>query len=87
MNALSCFLIVFRLLFVNRNRAPRHAGIAMATWLLAVAYFDVFVSMLSGEYRIANPSETVVNLIFCIALYTCRGDMNRFIEGGNHGHQ
>lgn len=87
MNMMSCFFIVFRLIFVNRNRPAQHAGIAMTTWLLAVAYFDVFVSMLSGEYRQVNPSEAVVNLIFCIALYACRGDMKKLIQGGHHGHK
>ncbi|MBV8042111.1 phage holin family protein [Pluralibacter sp.] len=86
MNAMSCFLIVFRLIFVNRNRTVQHAGISMITWLLAVAYFDVFVSMLSGEYWQVNPSEAVVNMIFCIALYACRGDMKKLIQGSSHGH-
>ncbi|WP_343529565.1 phage holin family protein [Yokenella regensburgei] len=87
MNVTSCFLIVLRLMLVNRNRPAQHAGVAMITWLLAVAYFDVLFSMLSGEYRFVNPSEAVVNLIFCIALYACRGDMKKLIYGGYYGHK
>jgi uncharacterized membrane protein YozB (DUF420 family) len=87
MNMISCFLIVLRLIFVNRNRPAQHAGVAMITWLLAVAYFDALLSMLSGEYRYVNPSEAVVNLIYCIALYVCRGDMKKLIHGGYYGHK
>ena len=87
MNAVSCFLIISRLIFVNRKRPAQHVGIAITTWLLVVAYFDVFVSMLFGEYQQVNPSEAIVNLIFCIALYACRGDMKKLIQGGSNDHQ
>jgi uncharacterized membrane protein YozB (DUF420 family) len=83
-NALACTLIVFRLIIVNRRRTEYHTGIALATWFLAVAYFNVLLSTLSGEYLNANISETVVNIFFCIALYSCRGDLNKLVRGGNN---
>lgn len=80
-NAISCAGIA-AVLGTYQRRGARHRPLAaFFAWLLIVASGSVTILTLTGNYPVANPAETAINVALLIAVISARGNVMRLFRG------
>ncbi|QHA85554.1 phage holin family protein [Serratia rhizosphaerae] len=74
-NAITCAVISARMILYRRNGATHRPIAAFFAWLLIVASASVTIRILTGDYHYANWSETLINVGFCVAVMSSRGNV------------
>nr|WP_280921586.1 phage holin family protein [Serratia fonticola] len=67
-NAIACGATAFRLMACRRNGATYRPMVTVFAWLLIVVSASVTIRTLTGDYHVANWSETLINVASCIAV-------------------
>nr|WP_255519149.1 phage holin family protein [Serratia sp. ASV30] len=79
-NAIVCGATAFRLMAYRRNGATHRPMVTVFAWLLIVASASVTIRTLTGDYHVANWSETLINVALCIAVVRARGNVMRIVK-------
>lgn len=79
-NAIVCAAISLRLLAYSRNGATHRPIASFFAYLLIVASASVTIRTLTGDHFNANWSETLINIGFCVAVWTSRGNIMRLAK-------
>ncbi|WP_071784871.1 MULTISPECIES: phage holin family protein [unclassified Serratia (in: enterobacteria)] len=67
-NAIAYGATAFRLMACRRNGATYRPMVTVFAWLLIVVSASVTIRTLTGDYHVANWSETLINVASCIAV-------------------
>ncbi len=76
-NALTCLVIVIRLLAYQRRGSKYSPFAALLAYALTVSSGSVTIRILTGDYSHADWSETIMNLVFCATVIVSRGNVMR----------
>lgn len=79
-NAIACGATAFRLMAYRRNGATHRPIVTFFAWLLIVACASVTIRILTGDYQSANWSETLINIGFCVAVWSSGGNVMRLAK-------
>ncbi len=74
-NAITCAVMAGRMMLYSRKGAKHRPFASFCAWLLIVASASVTIRILTGDYRYANWSETLINLACCVAVLASRGNV------------
>lgn len=80
-NILTAGLIIAKIVFTCVVSPSQHPVYAWTAWVLAVACSALIVWVFQGYFRLAELAQTVINLLFCIALFSVDGDLAFLIKG------
>lgn len=80
-NMLVAGLIIAKIVFTCAVSPTHHPVYSWLTWALAVACSAFIVWISRGHFRLAEVAQMVINIIFCIALFSAEGDLAFLIKG------
>ncbi|WP_312268029.1 phage holin family protein [Pseudescherichia sp.] len=80
-NILVAGMIISKIVFTCVVPASHHPAYSWVTWALAVACSALIVWIFQGHLRLAELAQTVINLLFCMALFSADGDVASLIKG------
>ncbi len=80
-NILVAGMIISKIVFTCVVPASHHPAYSWVTWALAVACSALIVWILQGHLRLAELAQTVINVLFCMALFSADGDVAFLIKG------
>lgn len=65
-----------------QRRGAKHRPLAaFFAWILIVANGSVTILTALGEYKIANPAETAINVALFFAVISARGNVMQLFRG------
>ncbi|MCR4457139.1 MULTISPECIES: phage holin family protein [Enterobacteriaceae] len=80
-NILVAGMIIAKIVFIYATRSPQHPAYSWAAWTLAVACSALIVWVFQGYFKLAELAQAVINIVFCIALFSADGDLALMIKG------
>ncbi len=80
-NILVAGMIIAKIVFTCVVPSSHHPAYSWATWFLAVACGAFIVFIVQGHFRMAEIAQAIINILFCIALYSADGDLAFLIKG------
>lgn len=80
LNALACAVIATSLGTFQRRGAKHKMLGAVFALVLMIACGSITILIVTGRYVTANPAETVINIILCIAVIQARGNAMRIFK-------
>ncbi len=80
-NILVAGLIIAKIVFTRVVPSTHHPAYSWVTWALAVACSALIVWISHGHFRLAELAQMVINILFCIALFSAEGDLAFLIKG------
>lgn len=80
-NILIAGLIIAKIVFTRVVPPDHHPAYSWVTWALAVACSALIVWISNGHFRLAELAQTVINILFCIVLFSAEGDLAFLIKG------
>ncbi len=80
-NMLVAGLIIAKIVFTCVVSPVHHPAWSWVTWALAVACSALIVWISHGHFRLAELAQMVINILFCIALFSAEGDVAFLIKG------
>lgn len=80
-NILVAGLIIAKIVFTGVVPPTHHPAYSWVTWALAVACSALIVWITRGHFRLAELAQMVINVLFCIALFSAEGDVAFLIKG------
>ena len=73
-NAMACTISAITLGTFQRGSAKHYLPGAILALVLIVACGTIAILIITGRYSYADPAETVVNVVLCIAVVQARGN-------------
>ncbi|WAH53119.1 phage holin family protein [Pseudescherichia vulneris] len=83
-NILVAGMIIAKIVFTCVAPSMHHPAYSWVTWALAVACSALIVWILQGHLRLVELAQTIINALFCIALFSADGDVAFLIKGKRH---
>jgi len=80
-NILVAGMIIAKIVFTCVVPSVHHPAYSWVTWLLAVACSAFIVCIVQGHFRMAEIAQAIINILFCIALFSVDGDLAFLIKG------
>ncbi|WP_312413665.1 phage holin family protein [Pseudescherichia sp.] len=80
-NIISAGLIIAKIVFTCVVHSSQHPAYSWMTWALAVACSALIVWIFHGHFKLAELAQMVINILFCIAIFSVDGDLAFLIKG------
>jgi hypothetical protein len=80
-NGLSCGLMSARIIGYRRNGAKFSRSASLLAYLIIIASGTVAIRIAFGEYVVIDPTETLLNVTLCIAVFRARGNVSHLFYG------
>lgn len=80
-NILVAGMIIMKIVFMCVVPSSHHPAYSWATWALAVACSALIVWIFQGHFRLVELAQTIINVLFCMALFSVDGDLAFLIRG------
>lgn len=80
-NILVAGMIIAKTVFTCVVPSSHHPVYSWVTWLLAVACSALIVCIVQGHFKMAEIAQAIINILFCIALFSVDGDLAFLIKG------
>lgn len=74
-NAVICLFIAGRLMTYQRNGANNRVLVSISSWLIVSASLASAALTFTGKYMFVHPSEIVINVAFCVAIWCTKGNL------------
>lgn len=81
-NAVVCTISAFTLGTFQRRGARHNLAGALLALVLIIACGTITIMILTGHYKVADPAETIVNVVLCIAVVQARGNAMKIFRFG-----
>lgn len=80
-NILVAGMIIVKIVFTCVLPSSYHPAYSWTTWALAVACSALIVWIFQGHFRLVELAQTIINVLFCMALFSADGDIAHLING------
>ncbi|MFQ1038327.1 phage holin family protein [Citrobacter koseri] len=79
-NAVACIVIATSLGTYQRKGAAHKILGALFALVLMIACGSIAILIICGRYSVANPAETIINVVLCVAVVQARGNAMRIFK-------